>query len=65
MLKMIVTTCHILYLMQALAGIRKNEGLKSAGFDFLQFVNMKMVLTSGIGFVELGRLFFYNAIKSP
>ena len=65
MLKMIATTCHILYLMQALAGITKCEGLKSAGFDFLQFVNMKMVFISGIGFAELGRLLFYNAIKSP
>lgn len=65
MLKMIVTACHILYTHTAFAGIRKMMGLKSVGFDFLPFGNMKMAFTSGIGFAELGRVFSYIAIKSP
>lgn len=52
---MIVTICHILYL-KVLEEKQNKKNLQD--FDFLQFVNMKMAFTSGIGFAELCRLFF-------
>lgn len=52
-LKMIGTT-YILFLMQTFVGIIKVTWLKSDGFHFMQFLNIKMAFTSGIGFAEPG-----------